>query len=221
MDKITVSLYDDFLTGKRKTLIGILFEGQKPGGMNEIYALEILRYAIEKIMRWTPRDACNFINRQTMEKLKLDYICNYIQREKEVLPEDYKYYIYKAYPNEVNYSIKDTMNDIYKRVLNEHKQFPRDFFLSIDGFNRYCYCFKYLLENFTTFKDVYDIYSYFNSSESKDLLEKYRLASAIKMYDININEVIYTVLGDMPKNKFYFSLYNFNNQYRKLKRKGD
>ena len=62
--------YDDMLIGNKKRIT--TFYNQEPGGGNELIALQIIRYAIEKVLAWTPEEAVkkfDFYIDKTRQKL--------------------------------------------------------------------------------------------------------------------------------------------------------
>lgn len=105
----------------------------------------------------------------------------------------------------------------YKAVLNstDNKQFPREYFVGGDGFQRYCFCLKYIIENEKSFSSIEEIYDFFDSSKGKDFLDKFRLKTPAYQFYISIYDAIHNITRDNKLGDFWYYYKTFENACKK------
>ena len=69
---------------------------------------------------------------------------------------------------------------IYRSVLEDEEQFPREYFSGTSGFQRFCHCFRYLIEHYKVFYTIEEAYRFFTTIEGKNFLALYRLKMCIR-----------------------------------------
>lgn len=70
--------YEDYLIGRVPSLSTYYFYGSDPGGANEKVALQLIKYAIEKLLNWTVDTAVKRFDEYIIKQLKLERIILYI-----------------------------------------------------------------------------------------------------------------------------------------------
>ena len=197
---------DSLITEYEDTLIGRMphgdvcnFYGITASNTNEQKAIMCVKYVIEKVLLWDENEAINKFDEYIINLMKLNKIIDYIDYPVEVPHGDPRYILSLLYPRRVRINKVKLIEETYAKVLeNKGKQFPREYFVGGLGFQRFCICFKYLLENIKTFDNVEEIYDYFDSPEGKKMLYDYRLKVPADQFFINIFDVIHCVTGNSP-----------------------
>lgn len=64
--------YEDYLIGRVPSLSTYYFYGSDPGGANEKVALQLIKYAIEKLLNWTVDTAVKRFDEYIIKQLKLE-----------------------------------------------------------------------------------------------------------------------------------------------------
>lgn len=210
--------YDDLLIGKRDEIDPNNFNGTLPTSGNQRTALKCFRYAIEQILKWTPDIALNKFDKYMIEKMKLDRFLRYIDFPVEVPQGDPRYILHLLYPNRIKITQQSLTTDIYESILNaDEKQFPRDYFSGGRGFQRFCFCIKYLLEHYHPVRNIEEIYEFFLSPEGKKALQTYRLQTPMYQFNIDILSVIRYITKLYPDGELYYNYFKFKQQDDNLK----
>ena len=216
--------YEDYLIGRVPSLSTYYFYGSDPGGANEKVALQLIKYAIEKLLNWTVDTAVKRFDEYIIKQLKLERIILYIDYPTEVKKE---YILSLIYPAKMHLSPRVLSERIYRSVLEDKEQFPREYFSGVHGFQRFCYCLRYLIEHYKVFYNIQDVYKFFISSEGKHFLSLYRLKVPAEQLGINVLDALYEISKDNEHSQFYRKrktdvpkrIEFFFRQNRKIKRK--
>ena len=217
MDPLIVE-YEDTLIDKLQHVD--LCNFYEPGSaINERMALGVIKYVIEDVLRWTPDDAVQKFDSYMIKLMKLNKFVNYIEYPIEVSKGDTRYILSLLYPNKIELNSQQLVEETYKNVLDNDnsKQFPREYFIGGAGFQRFCICFKYLIENIKPFNNIKSMYDYFNSAEGKRLLGQYRLKVPADQFFININDVLHYITRNESESDFWYAYYTFLLNYPKVK----
>lgn len=205
--------YEDTLINRASEIRSDNFYGKGPSYANQTIALKCIRYAIEEILGWDADIAINKFDKYILEKMKLTKIASYIDYPDEVADLDPKYILSLLYPQKVHMDHESMVIDVFQRVLKKiDKQFPRDYFSGGIGFNRFCHCVKYIIENILAFDNIPDIYEFFSTSKGRDILLEHRLRTPAYQYDIDLYEVIYTITRDYDDGDLWYSYYCFQRE---------
>ena len=84
----TIEEYEELWIGERKEFSQYFFEDNI---CTEDLVLECIRYACEKLLKWTPKQACALFNARIVEMMKMRMMINYIEYPLE-LEKDKDYY---------------------------------------------------------------------------------------------------------------------------------
>lgn len=167
--------YDELLLGNRNGLSqGYFANGEMASEQN---ALELMRYAFETYLQWTPFELCDWLSWDVLELLKLKPIVRFVRFPLELNPERDLFYIAcKLYPRTIHFSEADLTLAVYKKMLSgEIKKYPKEFFSGAEGMNRAAACLVYAIEQFMPVDNVYDLYAAFGKSSINRFLRKQKL----------------------------------------------
>jgi len=211
--------YEDSLIGRTPYVDPSNFYGPNAGSANERLALLCIRFAIEKILKWTPDDAVKYFDSYIIRQMKLDKLVSYIDFPIEVEYGNPRYILSLLYPRKVRMTQRSMAESMIKTVLNstEGKQFPREYFVGGIGFQRYCYCLKYLFDTSCPCDTLDDMYEYMDSPAGKAFLGRCRLKVPAEQYNINIHQAIRYITQDHPDSELTFAYHEFLQQWRKAK----
>lgn len=209
--------YDDSLIGRTPYVDAYNFYGQEPGGANQSKALSCVKYAIEEILQWDEDTAIKKFDEYIIREMKLYKIMSYIDFPTEVPFGDARYVLSLLYPRRVKMNQEKLIEDIYKGVLEgDGKQFPREYFAGGIGFKRFCFCIKFLLENYKPFTDVEDIYIFFDSPQGKKFLYDYRLKVPADQFSINMLDVVKYITQEEPNSELIYNYIKWSREYESL-----
>lgn len=218
IDTIT-SDYDDVLAGKSDSVSINAFYTMAPGGTNEKMALDCIRYAIEEILEWTPREAIQKFDSYMLRLMKLERVAEFIAYPVEVGTNDTRYIMSRLYPNRVRISREKLIRDTYEKVLSgTGKQFPREYFNGGEGFRRFCVCLTHLVENYTTISSTEEFYSFFMSAKGKRFLDVQRLRVPADQFAISMLDVIHYVTRNRPDSDMWYAYFTFRKEVARLYR---
>lgn len=220
--------YDDTVIGRIEVLDSYNFYGSAPGGANEKQALDIIRYAIEKILAWTPDDAVLKFDSYMIRIMNLEKVISYIRYPVEVPYGSPRYILSLLYPEKVHLDWEKLVGEVFEDVLESArrkeqskgtdkvetlKQFPREYFSGTEGFKRFCCCIKYVIENYKPMSSVEEIFSFFCSPQGKHLLYEFRLKVPADQFSIDLLSVLRYITREEPDSELYFSYYTFQQEY--------
>lgn len=211
--------YEDYLIGRVPSLSTYYFYGSDPGGANEKVALQLIKYAIEKLLNWTVDTAVKRFDEYIIKQLKLERIILYIDYPTEVKKGDVEYILSLIYPAKMHLSPRVLSERIYRSVLEDKEQFPREYFSGVHGFQRFCYCLRYLIEHYKVFYNIQDVYKFFISSEGKHFLSLYRLKVPAEQLGINVLDALYEISKDNEHSQFYYCYYSFIEKEKQMSQK--
>ena len=224
--------YDDSLIGRIPYIDACNFYGSGSGGVNERKALSCIRYVLEEILRWTPEDAIGKFDEYMIHIMKLDKILEYINFPIEVPYGNPRYILSLLYPSKIYIDQKKLVEETFQSVLeasrkspynegkaagNRLKQFPREYFAGGEGFKRFCYCIKYLIENYKPMTSVEEIYTFFDSPKGKKMLYDFRLKVPADQFSIDMLSVIRYITSDEPDSDLLFAYFTFEKELSSLK----
>ena len=220
--------YDDSLIGRIPYVDAYNFYGTEAGGANEKKALDCIRYAIEKILEWTPDEAVLKFDSYIIRIMRLDKLLSYINFPVEVPFGNPRYILSLLYPGKVRLNRERLVEETFEAVLESArkkkelkgtedeerlKQFPREYFSGTEGFRRFCSCIKYILENYKPMSSVEEIYSFFSSPQGKRLLYDFRLKVPADQFSIDLLSVIRYIAREEPDSDLYYCFYSFKKEF--------
>ena len=223
--EVALRIYEDYLLGKGNLTLKVsgLFEMKGDiikGSLEEIEreqeikmakeadALAIVRYAVTKILGWTPSEAMEHINKDVVCSLKLEPLIKYID-----------------FPSELSYNNTEHIVEIYKKILNgELKNFPTGIFHGPEGIEKLTILLHYYITNNIPASQLDDLYKVFaKKSEAIKMLKEAQLFYAFDSQYATPLDWLHDSLGedgDVFLYQYYqfMDLFNQNESSKKLKR---
>lgn len=241
--EVALRIYEDYLLGKGNLTLKVsgLFEMKGDiikGSLEEIEreqeikmakeadALAIVRYAVTKILGWTPSEAMEHINKDIVCSLKLEPLIKYIDFPSELSKsKDFWWLIYKAFPMQSGYNNTEHIVEIYKKILNgELKNFPTGIFHGPEGIEKLTILLHYYITNNIPASQLDDLYKVFaKKSEAIKMLKEAQLFYAFDSQYATPLDWLHDSLGedgDVFLYQYYqfMDLFNQNESSKKLKR---
>lgn len=215
--------YDDSLIGRIPYVDAYNFYGPEPGGANEKKALACIRYVLEKILKWDPDESILKFDDYIIRIMKLDKIITYIDFPVEVPYGNPRYILSLLYPDKIYIDQEKLVEEVFRSVLESAKlkregetdrlkQFPREYFSGTEGFKRFCFCIKYIIENYKPLSTVEELYEFFDSSKGKKMLYEFRLKVPADQFSIDMLSVIRYITRDEEDSDLYFSYFTFKKE---------
>lgn len=216
--------YELILLGKKNSFSPFFFNYNID--YNERKALLLFKYAIEGFLKWTPKEAELYLNKEIVELMKLDSILKYIQFPAELNPDvDLFYIAHLLYPHIVKFDARELILRTYKEVLDgKLYKFPKEYLSGSMGVTRACVCFQYMVSQFLPFNNIEEMYKFFSTTNGVKALKKYRLYSiCTDIFDYPI-DFLHEALSNKQKNEFFYHYYKFGitnrEQITDLKKRG-
>lgn len=210
--------YDDLLINRIDEFDFSNFYGNEASEINERIALSVVKYAIEDILKWDKTTALKKFDEYIIKAMKLDRIVKYIDYPPEIPVGNAKYILSLIYPSDVKINQQLLCAETFANVINSNgKQFPRDYFAGGVGFQRFCYCIKYLIENYKPFAGIPEMYEFFLSPAGKKFLSLYRLQTPIYQFKLDMCLALKYITKNHPDCELYYTYYKFMEEYNNLK----
>lgn len=214
--------YEQILIGNKPSFAPYFFKYGE--NTSQHYALLIIKFAVEKYLKWDPFDMLNHFTKDIAIQMKLEPLMKYIEFPVEVDKEkDYYVLASMIYPYIIKIDTKELVLRTYKDVLNEKIcKFPKEYLSGADGIIRAGICLQYMLNQYFSFKDTRELYSFFIDTKGIKALKEYRLNNiSSEMFELPI-DYLHESLPDFQKDEFWYHYYKFitmNKLYEKQERK--
>ncbi len=223
MENVNVNViwqYDQYLTGAAPRMSTCYFETQNasdPGrnsnlqNMAKDAALCVLRYAVEDLLRWTPRMMVDMFNGETIKKMKLEVPIKVLNRDFPVQldkKKDYYWYAHALYPDEIPVSDEALTIKTYRDLLSgKIKKLQKGFLEGTEGEERIRLCLKYYLSQIgvTSIKGLY----YDFAKRGDKILAQCRLAAARRAHFDCAIDFLHVSLPTSQKDEFWYHYYKF------------
>ena len=223
MDKqILLYEYEQVLLGNKTAIPPYYFKYGDDTSKN--YALYIIKFAVEKYLRWDPQDMKDHFTKEIAIQMKLEQLMKYIDFPPELNRDtDYYYLATYLYPNSVKIDIKELVLRTYKDVLSGNLcKFPKEYLSGTQGMMRAGICLQYMINQHLTFHTVKDMYKYFSEPTGAKILKEYRLNNICnEIYEHPI-DYLHESLPERQKDEFWYHYYRFKVynalQLKKLKK---
>ena len=210
--------YDNTLIGRKNKIGPEYFFGIDNPNANHRQAINLIRYVIEFVLGWNFDEAYHMFDSYIYKLMKLDMLDDYLLWPDDILPGDTKYLLSIIYPGKIKLDAKQVIFDTYKRVLEENKQFPREYFTGTNGFYRYCTCLSYIFNYVRPFHSIPEMYEFMDSPEGKVFLMDYRLKIPADHLSIDIYKCLYAI-NQSEDSRLYYLFYCFYRELDLLDRK--
>ncbi|MGN0241425.1 MAG: hypothetical protein ACI4CS_07040 [Candidatus Weimeria sp.] len=189
MDNDILYEYESILMGKQKIFL-LSFSEHTPDKKKAFQV--VWRYALEKILKWTPEDALVNIDRNIMNKLKLDRTlkCVGINTNGRL---DFREILSYVYPERISNSIEEQTKNEVERVLKLGKwsyikdpelgKFHKGFFSGEDGAKKAAVAINMVTEIYLSDLSPEDRYRFFADREKAEaFITEMKLAPVMKNF---------------------------------------
>lgn len=171
-------------------------------------ALKIIRFALEKYLKWTPNNIRYYLSSSVLEKMKLQKIVNkYIKFPLEYSKNDLDmtYLAYLLYPNKFHLNIEDQCITMFEKVNNgSMSKFPPEWIRGIEGIRRFSILLQYMISQMPRFKNQEEMYEFFAGPKAVTTFKKYKIYYiAIALYP-NVFEAFHQSLPRHLKSEFLY-----------------
>ncbi len=215
--KINVSAiynYDQILLGNETRFSAHFFEGSSPHGANNTKdtALSVLKYAVEDLLRWTPKMMAEYFDGEVIKKMKLQRIIEALY--KTVPPQldkkrDYYWYAHLLYPDEIVIKDEDMTLKTYHDLLeNKINKLTKGFLEGDDGEDRIRMCLLYYLGQYYPVTSIRVLYEKF-AMEGNKILDAAKLAGARRNHFDHPIDFLHASLPSSQKDDFLYHYYKF------------
>ena len=230
--------YVQILLEKRRNYSNILFNPEyrtspeslmrgrrRDTEQNQRTALVIIRYAVEEILGWSPKQVYHCLTYEILEKLHLCPLLQYLNFPPELSRKNDVYYIaHLLYPQIFPIDIKDLCIKHYQKILaNDSLSFPKGYFAHAEGLLRAILCLQYALNNYIHAKNEFELYEMFaDEPRIRETLKKYKLLEPCDLFFNKPIAYLQYALPEQQKNQFlyqYFCFLDHYEQFRAEKRK--
>ncbi len=229
MTEINVSAiynYDQTLLGREKSMMQFFFHENLYGadGVRE-NALAVLRYAVEDLLRWTPKMMVDQFNGEIIRKMKLEKVILALNRDFPVQlnkKKDYFYYAHMLYPDIIRVSDEYLTIKTYKDLLaGKIQRLQKGFLEGDEGEGRIRLCLNYQLNLSvpTSIRGLY--YDFANTQRANKILSDWKLNTARRAHYKHPIDFLHESLPEDQRDEFLYRYYKFrfaNEQSRQLRR---
>ena len=213
--------YQLLLLGRIPAIQPDLFDGESK--QKERAALEIVRYAVEKLLRWTPQEMAAKFNGEVIERMKLTKIVSYINFPPEAdKKRDYFVYAHKLYPTIVPMDLYTLTILTYNNVHERHLvKFPKGFFDDNLGRTRALLCMNYALVRDGKFHSKQEMYKTFAESAGVQFIQAHRLDLARRLSWEHPLDFMHESLSKHDRDEVWYHYYKLKLKMKQASRVGD
>ena len=228
-EKINVSAiynYDQILCGNETRFSGHFFEDKSVHGNNNTKetALSVLRYAIEDLLRWTPRVMVDYFDGEVINTMKLGRVIEALYKTVPVQldkKKDYYWYAHLLYPDEIVINDEDLTIKTYRDLLNgKINKFTKGFLEGDEGEDRIRLCLLYYLSQYFPVSSIRELYARFATDGNK-ILKTAKLDGARRAHFEHPLDFLHSCLPSHQKDEFYYHYYKFEFYNRQSKDKAN
>lgn len=202
--------YQLLLLGKIPSIQPDLFDGEPQ--QKEKAAIEIVRYAVEQLLRWTPKEMAAKFNKEVIMQLKLNKIVSYITFPPEAdKHRDYFVYAHKLYPNVIPMDLYTLTILTYNKVHQKRLvKFPKGFFDDNLGRTRALLCMNHALAKDGNFSSKKELYKAFTETAGTQFIQKHRLDLARRLsWELPI-DYVHDALSKNDRDEMWYHYYKFH-----------
>lgn len=207
--------YEQCLRTNRELSKMYFFE--EPQAVIDERAIILFKYFFEKIMQWTPQEALNYFDEDTVRKAKLMKAYKPFSKgfpADGYSASDYFYVVKRCYPEQIHINKRDLIIAYYKKVLENGASFPRKFFSDSDARDKARIMLQYaLISRDKRFDDIDDIYSFFaDKSKCSSYLDSVNLKKVCTAEFDSPLEFMHLSLAPQQRDDFLYNYYSIKNQ---------
>lgn len=211
--------YQLLLLGRIPAIQPDLFEGEAK--QKEKAALDIIRYAVEQLLRWTPKEMATKFNKEVINRLKLNKIVSYVIFPPEAdKTRDYFVYAHKLYPTIIPMDLYTLTLLTYNKVHQKHLvKFPKGFFDDNLGRTRALLCMNYALSTNGRFGSKRELYKAFTEGSGMHFIQQHRLELARRLSWEHPIDYVHDALSRNDRDEMWYHYYKFAMLYQQTKRR--
>lgn len=215
--------YHRLLLGNIPSIQPDLFDGEPQ--QKERAALDIIKYAVEVILRWSPKEMAAKFNQEVINRLKLNKIVSYVSFPPEAdKKRDYFVYAHKLYPDVIKLDLYTLTILTYNNVHEKHLvKFPKGFFDDNLGRTRALLCMNHALSRDGNFTSKQDLYKAFTETSGAQFIQRHRLDLARRLsWELPI-DYVHESLAQNDRDEMWYHFYRFKvkcKQYQKEQQNG-
>lgn len=211
-EQVNIFEYEEVLMGKRKNFL-CSFKGTERENCIEVG--NIWRYAVTRILRWSPEEALRYLTTDIVETLCLDKTfsgINFLPGNKYF--PDYGFILQYAFPNQIKYDFKKETLTEYQHVAKlgvwTHDtgkyRYPKKFFVGVEGIQRAEFLLQYVVSMYLSHMTLTEQYDFFaDTQKALKWLAKKKLDVPVKlMYNESPLEYFHYSLEYKEKNVLYY-----------------
>ena len=167
--------YERVLTGQTRSMESFFFLGSD--AQNQETALHIVRYVVEKYLKWTPDEMEAYFDEKIIKQMRLESVIKYIKIPPELSEHSYFYIAHLLYPDKIRYDEDELTIQMYSDILSgKRTKFIKNYMEGPEGHIRACVCLRYVIENYLTeIHGIQELYRYFSSPKIMPWLRKFKL----------------------------------------------
>lgn len=201
--------YQLLLMGQIPSIQPDLFDGEPK--QKEQAALSIIKYAVENLLRWTPKEMASKFNSEVIAKMKLNKIVSYVVFPPEAdKTRDYFVYAHKLYPDKIPMNLYTLTVLTYNKVHQKHLvKFPKGFFDDNLGRTRALLCMNYALSRDGNFSSKKELYKAFTETTGAQFIQRHRLDLARRLSWEYPIDYVHESLSQNDKDEMWYHYYKF------------
>lgn len=221
-ERLNIFEYEEILMGQKKNFVCSFKGGFKE---NCIEVGNIWRYAVTRLLKWTPEEAVAYMTDEIVDTLCLDktFVGIGFERSSRYI-SDYRFILQYAFPDKVHFDLRKQAIAEYERVAklgtwaNDETtyKFPKKFFLDTDGISRSAYLLTHVVSLYLgdlSLEEKYDFFS--DQKKAAKWLSGKKLDMPLKLIFKTPLEYFHYSLPFDEKDNLLFYTGKINEEYNK------
>ena len=206
--------YEAVYIGKQPSISSVYFKGLDKK-QKQLQALNIIRFAIEQYLNWSPYDIKRYLKADVLEKLKLKTLVDrYIEFPPEYSKDgmDMTYLAYLLYPDKFHLNLEEQCITMFEKVHSgEVSRFPSSWIEGITGIRRLSILMQYAISQMPRFKNLEEMYDFFSGPKGTKMAKEFKLYTLYK----NVFEAFHHSMPKNLKSDFLYYSRLFQNELKK------
>ncbi len=210
-ERTNIYEYEQLLMGQRNDF-QISFKGNAVE--NRVEVGNIWRYAITKLLGWTPQEALKYLTNEIVDALLLNKTFVGLNYDREhTFIADYRFILQYAFPKEIKYDMYAEAIAEYERVAKlgiwkndkSNYKFPKSFFTDENGPERAKILFRYAVNIYLGDTNPDDRYKFFaNKSRATRWINAKKLSKPLKVMYESPLEFYHDAIPFREKDEFLY-----------------
>lgn len=218
--ELNIYEYENILMKKTKSF-SCSFKGTFQENCTEVGV--IWRYAVTRLLKWTPQQALKYLTADIVNMLRLDKTFPAINyNPKRDYAQDYRFVLQYAFPGIITFNKTDETISEYERFAkigvwaNDKEQYrcPKNFFLNNEGIARASILFNYVISLYLGDMTIEELYAFFaNTKKSKKWLKEKQLDIPLDVIYTDPLEYLHFSLPADSRDELLFYAHYLNNRF--------